>query len=117
MPSGLTSEAVCSVTTPTKPTRTPPMVLTEYAGSARSSPRYTFAPRYGKSARSVTRPVRSAMPLSNSWLPTAEAVQPDLVQRVDRRVVVVDRRDERGGADVVAGRTRTRCSGSPPATG
>ena len=54
----------------------------------------------------------SARPSSNSWLPTAVTSRPERVHRLDGRLVVEERREQRGGADDVAGRDRQRsCSG------
>ena len=78
----------------------------------------TLAARYLKSAPLNVWPVSqpsvgwqpprcmrlsSASPSSNSWLPTERDVEPDLVHGLDRRLVVVERRDQRAGADQVAG--------------
>src|SRR5690606_17977273 len=76
-PSGLTSAGVSSVTAPITPTSTPSISNSAYSGNAGSvvSTWYTLAPRYGQSAAGTTRSVRSAKPMSNSWLPTADTVR------------------------------------------
>ncbi len=75
MPPGVTSDGVSSVTAPMTPTWTPSTSTIAYSSSAGVVVpfSYTLAARYGKSASSATRPVRSESPWSNSWLPTPEA--------------------------------------------
>ena len=98
IPPGDTSAGVSEVTAPTTPTVTPLTSNVAYPGSAGVCVPllYTLAPRYDHLALvpgdcvpasrghgsvawpagpSITRVVRSAKPLSNSWLPTEEALR------------------------------------------
>ena len=108
MPAGDTRDGVSSVTAPITPTRTPDTSRISYSGSAGVCVpfRYTLAPRYFHLAfapLSITRPVRSSKPWSNSWLPTAEALSCRALRTSIGRLVLRHRGGEQRGADAVAG--------------
>ena len=115
MPPGLTSAGSSSVTAPTKPTWTSLNSLIHVAGTASSPVARTFrfaamychsAPPYGL----VDRVVRRHHPVDEVVVALVELVVADgrdlearSVEGVDRRLVVLDERLERRGADEVAG--------------
>ena len=131
-PAGVTISGVPSSVTPMNATLiAAPNSGSRTAGAAGSASvsSMTFAARYWKNAppngvavlaavdgmaAAVLHPEQLGVPSSNSWLPTPMTSRPGAVQRLDRRLVVEEPREQRAGADHVAGADEQRVPGSRP---